>query len=95
MAEFRRYDWEEYKEYLINLGYSDDEISAVKEIRENPEIEKMTSEQFRYLFLAGIIKRTRKLRKPRTLFVIDDKVWYLEHYNRKFCYCGYFKTEGE
>lgn len=90
MAEFRRFDWEEYKEYLINLGYSDDEISAVKEIRENPEIETMSPEQFRYLFLAKIIKRTRKLRKPRTLYVFDDKVWYLDHYVKGFRYCAEF-----
>ena len=90
MAEFRRYDWEEYKELLKKYGYTDEQIEEVKKFRENPKNEQITWEQFRFLFLNGVIKRTRKLKKIRTLYVFDDKVWYLDHYVKSYRYCGEF-----
>lgn len=93
MENFRRYNWEEYKELLEKYGYTEGQIEEVKNFRENPEIEEITWEQFRFLFLNGVIKRTRKLKKIRTLYVFDDKVWYLDHYVKGYRYCGVFKTE--
>ena len=90
-----RYNWEQYKSMLEHFGYSEDEISAVKDIRENPENEIMSPEQFDFLFQQGIIKRTQKLRKKRTLLVFGDKIWYLSHYHRRYVWCGYFLNDEE
>lgn len=95
MKEFKRYSWEEYEKMLISYNYSPEQISAVKEIRENSQNEIMTPEQFRYLFLNKIIRRTRKLKKPRTLIVVEDKIYYLEHYNKRYEWCGEFINTEE
>lgn len=94
MAEFKRIPWNEYKERLISFDYTEDQILEIAKIRENPEIEEMTWEQFRFLFLNGVLRRTRKLKKIRTLYVFDDKVWYLDHHVKAYRYCGEF-TEQE
>ena len=90
-----RYTWEEYKSMLEHFGYSQQEIENVKTIRENPENEIMSPEQFDFLWRQGIIKRTQKLRKKRTLLVFDDKIWYLSHYHRRYVWCGYFLNDEE
>ena len=90
---FKRIPWNEYKERLLIFGYDQDQILEVKKIRENPEIEQITWEQFRFLFLNGILRRTRKLKKIRTLYVFDDKVWYLDHHVKGYRYCGEFIEE--
>ena len=89
--EFKRIPWNEYKEILERFEYDEAQISAVKEIRETAE--EMTWEQFRFLFLNGILRRTRKLKKIRTLYVFDDKVWYLDHHVKGYRYCGEFIEE--
>jgi len=86
-------EWQKYKEMLEHYGYTEEQISAVKEIRENPEYEYMTPEQFRFLFLNGIVKRTRKLKKPRVLLTDGEKIFYLDHYVKEYRFCGYFKNE--
>ena len=91
--EFQRYNWEQYKELLERYGYTEEQIEQVRIFRENPENEQITWEQFRFLFLNGIIKRTRKLKKIRTLYVSDDKVWYLDHHVKAYRYCGEFVNE--
>lgn len=93
MTEFKRIPWNEYKERLISFGYDQDQILEVKKIRENTEIGEITWEQFRFLFLNGILKRTRKLKKIRTLYVFDDKVWYLDHFVKAYRYCAEFIKE--
>lgn len=38
-----------------------------------------------------IIKRTVKLKFPRSLFVCpEEKIWYFNHHRQEFQYCGYF-----
>lgn len=92
MKEFKRYDWEEYvNKILLKLDYSQEQIDEIKDIRENWEV--MTTEQFRFLFLAGIIKRTVKLKKTRTLYTDGDTVLYLNHHNKRFEQVGYFIEE--
>lgn len=83
-----RHTWEEYKEYLERKGYSAEEIERVKEVR---NLEEITKEQFDYLVSVGVIERTRKLKKIRSLFVKDNFILYLDHYHRKYNYCGFFK----
>lgn len=84
-------DWKDYKEQLERYGYSEEEIAAVKEIREQGE--HCEFEQFDFLFRQGIVKRTAKLRKPRNLFMYNDKFWYLNHRNKRYEYVGFFKEE--
>lgn len=91
--QFERYDWNTYKEMLEKFNYTEEQISAVKEIRENPEYELMSPEQFDFLWRQGVIKRTRKLKKPRSLIVVGDKIMYLEHYEKRYCWCGEFVNE--
>ena len=92
--EFTRYNWQEYKEMLEKYDYTQEQISAVKEIRE--KYDYMTNDQFRFLFMTGIIKRTRKLKKPRSLYVCEEgKIWYLCHFNKRMEYCGEFVNEEE
>jgi hypothetical protein len=91
MEEFRRYEWEEYKTLLERLEYTEEQISAVKEIREN--YESMTIDQFNFFKQVGMIVRTRKLTKNRSLYTDRKKIYYLEHYRKQFEYCGYFVEE--
>lgn len=93
--EYTKINWEIYKEFLIKLNYTQEQIENVYLIRENPENEIMSPEQFDFLFQQGIIKRTQKLKKKRTLLVFDDKIWYLSHYHRRYVWCGYFVNDEE
>jgi hypothetical protein len=94
MEEYKRIDWEDYKQMLERYGYTEEQISAVKEIRENPNYEYMSPEQFRFLHLNGIIKRTRKLKKLRTYLVSPEgKVLYLDHFYKQYNHAGYFLNE--
>lgn len=87
---FVRHSWEQYEETLRNFNYTEEEILAIKNIRENPEVELMTTEQFDFLWRQGIIKRTRKLKKKRSLLVLGNKILYLDRHFRRYNYCGYF-----
>jgi hypothetical protein len=93
-TEFKKYNWEEYKQMLERYGYNDEQIAEVKKIREDSNYEEMSQEQFRFLFLNGIIKRTRKLKKIRTLLVNEEgQILYLEHHKKAYEFCGYFLNE--
>jgi len=83
-------DWSKYKERLEKYNYTPEQIQNVFKIRENKDTEQITKDQFDYLIFKGIIKRTRKLKKIRNLYVFDNKVWYLEHFEKQFCWCGIF-----
>ena len=89
--EFVRYPWEQYKEMLEKFNYTEEQIATVKEIRETAE--EITKDQFDFLVQTKIISRTRKLKKIRTMYVIDSKVWYLDHYSRAYRYCAVFTDE--
>ena len=87
-----RYSWEEYKSMLEHFGYNQKEISAVKEIRQNYEL--MPWEMYQELIKQGVLVRTQKLKKPRSLYVCSEgKVWYLNHFYKKYNYCAMFKYE--
>ena len=86
-------DWKDYKLYLEKLGFSKEQIREVKKIRENKKYERMTPEQFKFLMNAGIIKRTRKLKKLRTLIVVGNQILYLDTHHKAYNYCGYFIDE--
>ena len=86
--EFVRYSWKEYKEMLEKFNYTEEQVESIREIRETAE--QITKDQYDFLVQTGIISRTRKLKKTRTLYVFEDKVWYLEHYNRRYEYIGFF-----
>lgn len=90
MSSYKQ-SWEEYQKILKKFGYSEEQISAVKEIREN--LDHCTFEQFTELFQQGLIVRTRKLKKKRNLYTDGEKFYYLDHYERKYCWNGYFKNE--
>ena len=89
--EFVRYSWKEYKEMLEKYDYTQEQVEAVREIRETAE--QITKDQYDFLVQTGIISRTRKLKKIRTMYVFDNKVWYLDHYSKAYCYCATFTDE--
>lgn len=84
--------WEEYEKILTKLDYTPEEIEVVKEIREGCDL--CPYEQFRELFLQGIIIRTAKVKKPRNYFVNESgEFLYLNHRNRRYEIAGVFKEE--
>ena len=89
--EFVRYNWEQYKEMLERYDYTQEQIESVRVIRETAE--QITKDQYDFLVQTGIISRTRKLKKIRTLYVFEDKVWYLCHFNKRYEWCGQFINE--
>ena len=91
--EYTRYNWQEYKEMLERYNYTQEQIEAVREIRETAE--QITKDQYDFLVQTGIISRTRKLKKIRTLYVFEDKVWYLCHFNKRYEWCAEFVNEEE
>lgn len=99
MEEFRRFTWEEYLPSLIKKGYTEEQIKSVYDVRENPEYEYMTPDQFNFLVQVGMIKRTVKLKNPRCYYVksdgIDRQIIYLNHYHKAWNYVGYFVEETE
>ena len=86
--EFKRIPWNEYKEILERLNYSEEQIEWVKEVRE--QYDYMSAEQFRFLFLSGVIKRTAKVKKPRCYYTDGEDIVYLNHYNKSFEKVGFF-----
>lgn len=63
-------------------------------IREN--YPKITLEQVNELVKAGVMRRFRKLRKPRTLFVNEKNgsILYYNYYKEKFEQAYYFIDEN-
>jgi Ca2+-binding EF-hand superfamily protein len=93
MEEGTKMPWEQYQEKLKSFDYTEEQIEAVKEIRENCEL--MTFEQFTFLISVGAITRTAKLRKARNMYDKDGKLWYLNHYNKQWNYAGFWNAETE
>lgn len=84
--------WEKYKERLKTYDYTEEQIEAVKIIRET--YEPCEFEQFKELHKQGVVYRTIKLKKPRHLYVSEDgKFYYLSHYYKSYMFIGFFKTE--
>lgn len=91
--EYTRYTWEQYKELLEKLEYTEEQIEWVKEVRE--QYDYMSAEQFRFLFLSGVIKRTVKNKKPRSYYTNGEDIVYLNHYAKQFQKAGFFINEEE
>lgn len=88
--EYKRYNWQEYKELLERYSYNEEQIEAVRLIREKCDV--MTSDQFRFLLLSGTIKRLIKNKKPRNYYVNEQgEIFSLNHYLKGFVKAGYFK----
>ena len=77
-------EWNKYKERLIHYGYTEEQINEIKKVRESEDFEYMTKEQYDYLVSVGVLVRTRKLKKPRSLFT-DGKVVFALGYMRDNC----------
>lgn len=86
--EFIRYSWEQYKEMLKSYSYNDEQIEWVKEVREQYDL--MTADQFRFLFLSGVVKRTVKNKKPRNYYTNGEDIVYLNHHLKQFQVAGHF-----
>lgn len=86
---------EEYLKRLKDFGYTQEQLEAVREFRESEEVSHMTWEQYLFFRENSMIKSSRKLKKPRNLFVFENKIWYLEHYVHEYMYCAEFMTEED
>ena len=81
----------EYLKKLLSFNYSKEQLDNVKTVLST--YEHCTFEQFKELVKLKTVFRTRKLKKPRNLYVCEEgKFWYLCHYSRQFRYCGFFKN---
>ena len=89
--EYTRYNWQEYQEMLEKFNYTEEQLESVRLIRETWDC--MTNEQFRFLFLSGVIKREVKNKKPRNYYTNGEDVVYLNHHLKKFEKAGYFVEE--
>lgn len=86
------------EDYLKRLkdkyGYSEEDLAYVREFRESTE--HMTFDLFTELYKnLKIVKRTAKLKTARNIFVKDNGLFYLNHYHKRYCKCGYFIDEAE
>lgn len=80
---------EDYKNHLLSKGFTETEVVEI--IKQRSSMEYCTFEMFKELVKQGIIKRTRKLKDNRSLYVSSDGyIMYLEYYRKKYNYCGYF-----
>lgn len=81
----------EYTERLKKYNYSEEDINYVIDFRENAA--HLPYEQYEHLFKTKLIKRFKKLRKVRNLFFKDEKIWYLNHYHKKYEVVAEFYTD--
>lgn len=88
---------QEIELYLERLkaqyGYNEQELEMVREFRESPDVEHVTFEMYKALIAQRLVCVTRKIKKPRNLYLKDDRFYYLEHYYKQFNYCGYLHSE--
>lgn len=88
---------QEINEYIERLrdsfGYSEEELDAVKEFRENPEVVHVPWSQYRFMVENHLLNRTRKLKKIRNVYFYDDKLWYLCHYLKRYTYVAILHSE--
>lgn len=86
----------EYLELLkARYNYTEEELVSVKEFRENPEVEHLNYDMYKVLLQQYVFKKTRRLSKPRNLFVLDGKVYYLCHFHKRYNFCAVFMPEDE
>lgn len=81
---------EEYLELPFVSELDEDTKAEIRKVR--TEYEPITSEQFHFLMMQGVIKRTIKLKnKKRSLFVSPEgQILTFDFYNKRYMYIGYF-----
>ena len=84
---------EEYLEKLKSYDYNEEQLDAVRAFRENPEVEHVPFEQYRFMVENQLMNRTRKLKGLRNIYYFDNKLWYLCHYLKKYVYLGILHSE--
>ena len=84
---------EEYLEKLKSYDYNEEQLDAVRAFRENPEVEHVIFEQYRFMVENQLMNRTRKLKGLRNIYYFDNKLWYLCHYLKKYVYLGILHSE--
>ena len=84
---------EEYLEKLKSYDYNEEQLDAVRAFRENPEVEYVPFEQYRFMVENQLMNRTRKLKGLRNIYYFDNKLWYLCHYLKKYVYLGILHSE--
>ena len=84
---------EEYIEKLKSYDYNEEQLDAVRAFRENPEVEHVPFEQYRFMVENQLMNRTRKLKGLRNIYYFDNKLWYLCHYLKKYVYLGILHSE--
>jgi len=90
--ENTKQDWKVYKEILIKFQYTEEQIESVFNVRE--KLDLCPYEQFRELFLQGVIQRIAKIKKPRNYYVNESgEFLYLNHRNHRYEIAGKFKNE--
>jgi len=91
-TEFKFIEIEDYLKLNSVKDLSQEQKDEIVRVRTTLEL--MSPEQFNFLKEQGIIVRTRKLRKLRSLWVCENgKIWYFCHYGKKYQYAGYFKED--
>ena len=64
----------------------------IKRVRDSYDF--MPWDMFEELFKQRLIKRTIKLKHPRSLWVCEEgKIWFFNFYYKSFNFCGFFHTE--
>jgi len=93
MSEFKLLSTEDYLKTLTD--YTEEQKEEVRNFRGS--MDYMSWEQFNFLFQQKIVERFAKLKRPRTMWVdnISGKIWYLNHYHKKFVICAKFVEEHE
>lgn len=79
---------EDYLNLEFIAALPEDVKQEIRRVR--TECEHITQEQFKELCKIRLVKRTRKLKNPRTMFVDGNKVVYLNVYEQKYNWCGEF-----
>jgi hypothetical protein len=82
---------EEYLERIKKYDYTEEQLEAVRQFRENAE--HMSWEQYRFLIDQNLLFRTKKLKKKRNIYFHQDKLWVLNHYHKKYEYIGWIHSE--
>jgi len=91
MENYKLHTIEEYLNLDSVKDLPEETKDQIRLMRSQSEI--MPVEMFTELVRQKIVVRTQKLRKPRSLWVNDDKVWYFNFYKGKYEYCAYFPLE--
>lgn len=86
---------QEIEDYLKRLkeqfDYTEEQLESVREFRQNAE--HLPWEQYRFLLEQRLLNRSRKLKKVRNLYFKDEKIYYLNHYNKTYEWIATFHSD--